>query len=387
MNIKTYIADKGLSSRWVISQVLGAIFKSGTILLAIIVAITILSPGLWDYALDKISSLTKATSIIDLNLEPYKYVHLSKKIFIGISATLLFISTCYVVPKLNALYSLRKQEARITWTQITFLAIFGIWIGTLAYLLNLEQNKEYQAIAAIIGSLLTWIFQDTIKSVAAFFYLRANGLLKIGDWIEVKKYDIDGMVKTISLTTVTIENWDTTTSAFPTYILHSEHFKNNQKMMEGKTHGRQMKKTFTIDTGWIHPISEEEADRLRKTINIDECFKQQIIAAGKLNAEIFRLYIYHWLMKHPHVSHEPRLIVRWLEQTEEGMPLQIYAFITDSSLAPFEWQQSLIIEHFLKALAWFDLQLYQSPSGYDASNSNVFMSNKEATYRKEQQNV
>lgn len=387
MNIKTYIADKGLSSRWVIPQVLGAIFKSWAILLAIIVAIAILSPDLWDLVIDKISALIKTLPLIDLNLEPYKSIHLSSKIFIGVSVTLLFICTCYVVPKLNALYSLRKQETRITWTQITFLAIFGFWIGTLAYLLNLEQNKEYQAIAAIIGSLLTWIFQDTIRSVAAFFYLRANGLLKIGDWIEVKKYDIDGMVKTITLTTVTIENWDTTTSAFPTYILHSEHFKNNQKMMEGKTHGRQMLKTFIIDTGWIHPLSEEEAYRLKRVIDADESFKQQIIAVGKLNVEIFRQYIYHWLMKHPHVSHEPRLIVRWLEQTEEGMPLQIYAFITDSTLAPFEWQQSLIIEHFLKALTWFDLQLYQSPSGYDASNSNVYMSNKEATYRKEQQNV
>ena len=356
MNLKSYVSDKGMSSKWVIFQVLGALFKSSLALASIIIAITFF-----------LSSL-----------------HSPNKLFTCISITIIFGCACYVVPKLNALYSLRRQESRITWTQIIFLALFGFWIGTIAYLLDLENHKEYQVIATIIGSLLTWIFQDTIKSVVAFFYLRANGLLRIGDWIEVQKHGVDGIVKTISLTTVTIENWDTTTSAFPTYILHSEHFKNNQKMMEGKTHGRLMQKTFIIDTGWIHPISEEEAIKLKKTLDIDDYFKQQMIVPGKLNAEIFRQYIYHWLMNYPHVSQEPRLIVRWLEQMEEGMPLQLYAFITDSYLAPFEWQQSLIMEHFMKALAWFNLQLYQSPSGYDASNSNIYISSKEATYRKEQ---
>ena len=87
-------------------------------------------------------------------------------------------------------------------------------------------------------------------------------------------------------------------------------------------------------------------------------------------------------MHNAHISHEPRLIVRWLEQVPEGMPLQIYAFITDSSLAPFEWQQSQIIEHVIKAMGWFDLQLYQNPSGYDASNSNIYLTQQTANYRK-----
>lgn len=87
-------------------------------------------------------------------------------------------------------------------------------------------------------------------------------------------------------------------------------------------------------------------------------------------------------MHHPHISHEPRLIVRWLEQVPEGLPLQVYVFITDCSLAPFEHQQSMIIEHIIEALAWFNLQLYQSASGYDASNCNINMADKEANYRR-----
>lgn len=89
-------------------------------------------------------------------------------------------------------------------------------------------------------------------------------------------------------------------------------------------------------------------------------------------------------MQHEHISHEPRLIVRWLEQKNEGLPLQIYAFITDSYLAPFEWQQSQIIEHIVESMAWFNLQLYQSASGYDTSNSNITMVNEQADYKKNQ---
>ena len=86
---------------------------------------------------------------------------------------------------------------------------------------------------------------------------------------------------------------------------------------------------------------------------------------------------------HEHISQQPRLIVRWLEQKEAGMPLEIYAFIIDSSLAPYEWQRSQIVEHIIESMGWFGLRLYQSPSAYDVTNSNVYLSNKPVTYRKE----
>ena len=298
----------------------------------------------------------------------------------------IFGITAYIIANLNKLYSLRRQETRITISQIILLSVFGLCLAASIYTLGIEKDSTGSIIVSVFGAVLSWIFQDTIKSVVAFFYLRANHLLKIGDWIEIKEHDIDGMLKRISLTTVVIENWDTTTSCFPTYILHTECFKNNQKMMEGRTHGRQMLKTFIIDTGWIHALSEADVKRLNQDLNIDTPFKEQYVKVGLLNIEVFRYYIYHWLMQCSHVSHEPRLIVRWLEQTNEGMPLQIYAFIMDSSLAPFEWQQSQIIEHVIKAMTWFDIQLYQSPSGYDASNSNIYLSPKEADYKIKKEN-
>lgn len=310
------------------------------------------------------------------------------------AATLAVLIVWHVVRVLNPIYCLRKKETRITWSQIFLLLPFGGWLLVLIGVLNVNKNSPSYIIVSVIGVVLGWIFQDTIKSVVAFFYLRANDLLKIGDWIEVPSRGIDGMVKSITLTTVRIENWDTTTSAFPIYILHSEHFKNYQKMLEGKTHGRQMKKTFIIDTGWIHTMSMEELDKLygiMQTISPEkkeflEWFANKHAKPGVMNIELYRQYIYHWLMHHKHVSHEPRLIVRWLEQVPEGMPLQIYAFITDCSLASFEWQQSQIIEHVIETLAWFNLQLYQAASGYDASNSNIMLVKEKANYRRDFKN-
>lgn len=299
---------------------------------------------------------------------------------IVLSTTLILICVCRIAVSLNEIYSLRKQETKITWSQICLLTTFGVWIIVVIYCLNLHNANA--TIVAVVGAVLGWIFQDTIKSVAAFFYLRANNLLQIGDLITVPSKGIEGFVCTISLTTVTIENWDTTTSAFPTYILHAEHFKNSQRMMDGKTLGRLMQKTFIIDSGWTHPLTDDDIARLRNELDADEYFILKEVVSGKLNIEVFRLYIYHWLMNNQYVSQQPRLIVRWLEQTDKGMPLQLFAYLTDTMLDVFEWRQSQIMEHVIKALGWFDLQLYQSPSGYDASNSNIYLTQQSADYRK-----
>ena len=307
-----------------------------------------------------------------------------------ILATFVLSLVIFVTRTLNSIYCISKKELRITICQITLLASFGLWLIAVISRVDYQKFTNFSIALPVFSAVLSWIFQDTIKSVVAFFHLRANDLLHIDDWIEVRSHGVDGVVKKVSLTTVTIENWDTTTSAFPVNILHSCHFMNKQKMMDGKTNGRQMLKSFIIDTGWIHTITEEELNTIRNIVyklrgekkDFFEHFIQINAVSGVLNIELFRRYIYHWLMHHQHVSQEPRLIVRWMEQIPEGLPLQIYAFITDSSLAPFEWQQSQIIEHVIESMAWFNIQLYQSASGYDASNGNITIVEKEADYRR-----
>ena len=282
--------------------------------------------------------------------------------------TLLMFLVIGVCNTMTNIYSLRKNETGITWCQILILIFVGIWLIGILCIIKVQKESGYFIIFGVLGTLMTWIFQDTIKGVVAFIHLRLNHLLHIDDWIQVPKLNVDGEVKRITLTTVTIYNWDTTTSSIPTSVLHNDHFINLQRMTDGRTYGRQMLKTFILDTGWFHPLTAEEIESLKqreevKAFLLDEDFKE-----GVLNAHLFRLYVFHWLMNHPYVSQEPRLVVRWLEQKETGLPLQIYGFIMEGGVLAYEWQQSQIIEHIVEALDWFGLQLYQRPSSHDVSN-------------------
>ena len=297
--------------------------------------------------------------------------------------TLFFWLLIMVCRSLTNIFSLKKNETGITWCQISILIAIGLWIIGFVIIFDIKSHPRFATALGISGTIITWIFQDTLKGVMAFIHLRLNHLLCIDDWIQIPKSGIDGQVVRVTLTTVTIYNWDTTTSSIPTSMLHSDHFINLQKMLKGKTYGRRMLKTFIMDTRWFHVMSKEETDKIRQSENIVKYLPAEEIKDGMSNAQLFRLYLFHWLMNHSHISHHPQLIVRWQEHTGNGMPLQVYAFITDSTLASYEWQQSQIIEHILESMDWFGLHLYQSPSSYDYSNSNLYMSNKLASNSKE----
>lgn len=346
-------------------QILRELLKKRLTILGLIVSVFLVTWGtMWAY------------SHITEYINQYKWV--------AISVLTLGVWLCiFICRTLTNIFSLYKKESGITWCQILILIAIGFWLVGFIIIFDAKTHPRFATALAVAGSLLGWIFQDTIKGVVAFIHLRMNNLLCIDDWIQVPKYNVDGEVKRVTLTTVTIYNWDTTTSSIPTSVLHSDHFINLQKMMEGKTYGRKMCKTFIFDTGWFHIMSKEDTEQLKHLEKVVKYLPINEIKEGMTNAQLFRLYLFHWLMNHPHISQQPRLIVNWLEQIESGMPLQVYAFITDSTFSAFEWQQSQIIEHIIESLDWFGLRLYQSPSAYDVSNSNIHLTRKAANYRKE----
>lgn len=324
---------------------------------------------------------TAASAGVSTVLAPGAYLQMGLLFVINLLAWLI-IKVCRI---LTDIYNLRKNENGITACQITILVTMGLWLIGFVLIFDIHTNPKVATAIGIIGVVLTWIFQDTVKGIAAFINLRRNHLLNIGDWIQVPDLGVDGQVTRVTLTTVTLENWDTTTSTIPISALQSKHFMNFQNMSEGRTYGRQMKKTFIFDTGWIHPVSEDEAESLRSCKHgISDYLPDNDIKVGVLNAQLYRTYLYHWLMNDKYVSQKPRLIVRWMDHKDSGMTLQVYAFITETNLAAFEWEQSRIIEHVLLSSEWFGMALYQSPSAYDVSNSNIFMADRPASYRKEE---
>ena len=377
MNILEKFSKKNLASEHLWRQIFGALVQwQSKLLWAFVLLIAPVSIGL------------------ALIIPPGDWIHGFEFLCLNLVILLTF-KTCR---RLIDVFNLRKEYTRVTWSYITILVGIGLWIIGFVLIFNIKDNPRVATAIGVVGTLLSWIFQDKIKGVVAFLHLRSHNLLKIGDWLMVDKLGVDGEVQQMTLTSVTVYNWDTTTSTIPISALQTEHFRNLQNMMEGRTYGRRMLKTFVLDTGWFRVLSREEIEKLKERIQsgketstasndeirdfLSKNLSLDEINEGATNAQLFRLYIYHWLMNHKHISQHPRLIVRWMDHKEGGMELQVYAFIVDSSLAAFEWEQSKIIEHIIKSLDWLGLRLYQSPSAYDVSNSNVYLAKEPADYIK-----
>ena len=377
MNILNKLSKKNLASERLWRQIFGALIQwQSKLFWAFVLLITPVSIG------------------VALIIPPGKVVPGLELLGLNL-VVLLTIKTCH---RLIDVFNIRKEYTRVTWSYITILVAIGLWIIGFVLIFNIKDSPRIATAIGVIGTLLGWIFQDKIKGAVAFLHLRSHNLLKVGDWLQVDSLGVDGEGQQMTLTSVTVYNWDTTTSTIPISALQTEHFRNLQNMMEGRTYGRRMLKTFVLDTGWFRVLSREEIEKLKERIQsgketntasndeirdfLSKNLSLDEINEGVTNAQLFRLYIYHWLMNHKHISQHPRLIVRWMDHKEGGMELQVYAFIVDSSLAAFEWQQSQIIEHIIKSMDWFGLRLYQSPSAFDVSNSNIYLAKESATYYK-----
>lgn len=273
-----------------------------------------------------------------------------------------------VCNSLTGIFSLQKKEEGVTWCQIIILFAICLWIVGLIWIIDLQKYSDNTILFGIIGGAMTLVFQDKIKGVITFIHLRQNHLLKIDDWIQVPKYNVDGMVTKVTLTSVTLYNWDTTTSTIPISALSSEHFLNLQNMSEGKTYGWRMFKALIFDTRYFHAMDAKEIELLEKTHQVNFYLSDEEKNKGVLNAYLFRVYLYHWLMDNPNISHKPRLMVRWTEHKNGGLQLEVYTFIVTNSIDDYEWKQSLIFEHIAESIKWFGLRLYQLPSGYDISD-------------------
>ena len=345
MGLFDKIYRKNISSDKLGRQIIGALFQwRAKPFWAFVLLVTPLSIGL-SMVLSP-DSFTPCLFLLGLNLLVW-----------------LLIKVCHA---LTDIFSLNRNDNGITVCQIVILAAIGFWIIGFMLIFDIRNNGRMAAAMGVIGAVLGWIFQDRVKGVAAFIHLRRHHLLNIGDWIKVPKLDVDGEVKKVTLTTVTIYNWDTTTSTIPINALQSEQFTNLQHMAEGKTYGRQMLKSFILDTECIRPMDEAGvADLKSGKHDILDYLPEEELKSGALNAHLYRLYLHHWLMNNPCISQRPRLFVRWAEQDDSGMTLQVHAFLTDSDWSTFEWQQSQITEHIITSMEWFGLRLYQRPSAYN----------------------
>jgi len=232
-----------------------------------------------------------------------------------------------------------------------------------------------------LSAVLLLVFKDPILGLVAGIQLSANNMLAVGDWLEMPKYGADGDVIDIALTTVKVRNWDKTITTIPTYALISDSFKNWRGMSESG--GRRIKRCIHLEMSSVCFLDKAQIAELQKAQLLSEYIAHTVPAIEKENSDkkadmsviqngrrltnvgTFRKYLLSFLKNHPNIHQGMTLLVRQLEPTCNGLPIQIYAFTNTTSWNVYEDIQSDIFDHIIAVLPAFSLRVHESPTGND----------------------
>ena len=217
------------------------------------------------------------------------------------------------------------------------------------------------------AAVISFIFKDTLLGLVAGVQLSANNMLKVGDWIEMPSRGIDGTVIEVSLTTIKVRSWDNTIQTIAPYLLISEPFANWQAMRD--TGGRRVKRSLNIDMNSVQLMDEEAIAKLgedRAIAKLLSSIKSTTEEGESLtNADLFMRVVNRYIDQHPRVNHTMIAMVRQLQPTERGLPIELYFFSADVNWVPYEHLQAEIISRIIALAPHFNLRLYQAPSGLD----------------------
>jgi miniconductance mechanosensitive channel len=288
---------------------------------------------------------------------------------------------------LNALHEIYQKlpisQGRNIKSFVQVLKIIFYFVAII-FIISLFSENNMRGLFTGLGAMaavLLLVFKDTILGFVASIQLSANKMVNVGDWISMPKYNADGDVIDIGLNTVKVQNWDKTIATIPTYALVSESF-NNWKGME-ESGGRRIKRSLNIDMNSVGFLDKAQIEKfrnfhvLRDYINqtekeIDEYNKslqleEDVVTNGRkmTNLGTFRKYLEEYLHRHPKIHQDMTFLVRYLQPTDTGMPVEIYVFSNDQAWAKYEAIQADIFDHILAILPEFGLRVFQNPTGGD----------------------
>jgi len=232
-------------------------------------------------------------------------------------------------------------------------------------------------------AIILLIFRETILSLVAGIQLVNNDLIRVGDWIEMPQFGADGDVMDIALNVVKVRNWDNTATIIPTHKFLEHSFKNWRNMHE--LGGRRIKRAIHIDISTIRFLTDQEIEHFGNFLvlkdyisekskeiaqhNSEHCPKEFAnIAANQrhlTNVGTFRAYVSKYLWEHPNVHQKMTFLIRQLEPTQHGLPVEVYLYINDTRWPKYEAIQADIFDHILAVLPEFGLRVFQEPTGYD----------------------
>lgn len=245
---------------------------------------------------------------------------------------------------------------------LQFLRIITWFLGTLVIVSYIFGNNPIRVIAGLgaAATVLMLVFKDFLLGLVAGVQLSMNNMLKVGDWISIQKLQIDGTVEEVTLTTVKVRNFDNSISTIPAYTLVSDSFKNWQEMY--KSGSRRVKRALYIDIQSISFADDEMKAHLKrkKFINKTDEADKQIT-----NLTLLRHYLIDLLKTDKLTAADQPVVVRQLDPTPNGLPLEIWFYITETSFGNFESYAADRMEYFIAIIPEFKLKLYQAPTGSD----------------------
>lgn len=274
-----------------------------------------------------------------------------------------------------------KDKPLDSYIQVLMIFIWAIGFVFIFSELTGKSVLNFLISLGAASAVILLIFKDTILGFVASIQVSVNDIVRIGDWITFSKYGADGYVTEINLATVRVQNWDKTFTTIPTYSLIADSFHNWRGMEESP--GRRIKRSLFIKQSSIKFVNAEDLEKYgefsliapylkerQKEIeefNKTHAFERNSIINGRnqTNIGIFRKYADTYLRNHPLINKDLIIMVRHLAPTTQGIPLEIYCFSSDKRWEYFEQITADIFDHLIAALPYFDLQLFEGPTGDD----------------------
>ncbi len=311
----------------------------------------------------------------------------------GLQVFAIVLTLWIVRSFLNTLKDYFKTLPRLKDKPIdSYIQVFMIfaWVAGFMSAIAIITDTPFIKFITALGAasaVIILVFKDTILGFVASIQVSINDMVRIGDWITFEKYGADGDVIEINLSTVKVQNFDKTITTIPTYALISDSFKNWRGMMDSD--GRRIKRSVSIKMDSVHYLNKEHLKALSSiqliktyleqrqadidSFNTDHNIDKSISLNGRnlTNLGVFRKYVQTYIENHSAINKDMTIMVRQLAPTTQGIPVEIYAFSNDKRWENYEYIMADIFDHLIAALPYFDLEVFELPSGSSFKGVNV----------------
>ncbi len=248
--------------------------------------------------------------------------------------------------------------------------VIGFWALVVAAGILTDQSPwSILTGLSALTAILMLVFRDTILSFIVNVQINSYDLVEKGDWVEVPAFGADGTVTDISLHTIKVQNGDNTISIIPTYKLMEVGYKNWRRIQE--LNARRIKRSFFIDTSSVKEVDTALFSKLNEKKGVHEFLEEFLMSdeytgskeIDVTNLMLFRKYIRWFLLRQGKIRGDLQISARLLQPVEQGIPLEIYAFTSETTFMQYEEFQARIMEHIIAAARYFDVVIYQKQAG------------------------